>query len=67
MAIACCLRVDPAAARIARILDTKHLEWFYASEPLLDELSRTGSCEVDGDVRPIAFGPDGSFLDELPA
>ena len=67
VAIACCLRVDPAAARIARILDTKHLEWFYASEPLLDELSRTGSCEVDGDVRPIAFGPDGSFLDELPA
>lgn len=67
VAIACCLRVDPAAARIARIIDTKHLEWFYASEPLLDELGRTGSCEVVGDVRAIAFGSDGSFLDDLPA
>ena len=31
VAIACCLPVDPAAARIARILDTKHLEWFFAT------------------------------------
>jgi hypothetical protein len=67
VAIACCLRVDPARARIARILDTKHLEWFYASEPLLDELSRTGTCEVVGDARPIDFDPDGRLVDDFPA
>jgi hypothetical protein len=66
VAIACCLRVDPAAARIARILDTKHLEWFYASEPLLDELRRTDSCDVVGDVRPIGFDSDGRLGDEFP-
>jgi hypothetical protein len=67
VAIACCLRVDSSTARIARILDTKHLEWFYASEPLLDELKRTGSCEVVGDIRPMAFDSDGQFVDDLPA
>jgi hypothetical protein len=67
VAIACCLRVDATTARIARILDTKHLEWCYASEPLLDELSRTGSCEIVGDVRPMAFDANGSLLDDLPA
>jgi hypothetical protein len=67
VAIACCLRVDPAEARIVRILDTKHLEWFYASEPLLDELRGTGSCDVTGDVQPIGFDADGRFVDELPA
>ena len=67
VAIACCLRVDATTARIARILDTKHLEWFYASEPLLDELSRTGTCEVVGDLRPIGFDPDGELVDDFPA
>ena len=67
VAIACCLRVDASTARIARILDTKHLEWFYASEPLLAELERTGSCEVVGDIRPMAFDPGGQFVDDLPA
>ena len=32
VAIACCLRVVPADARIVRILDTKHLDWFFASK-----------------------------------
>ena len=67
VAVACCLRVEPAQARIARILDTKHLEWFYASEPLLPALIAMGTCEVAGDLSPIAFGPDGTLLDHMPS
>ena len=67
IAIACCLRVDPARARVVRILDTKHLEWFYASEPLLEELRRNGASEVTGPIRPIGFDAAGRFVDDLPS
>jgi hypothetical protein len=66
VAIACCLRVEPAEARIVRILDTKHLEWFYASEPLLEELRSSGRCEVAGAVTDIAFDDRGQLRDALP-
>ncbi|HUQ77524.1 MAG TPA: hypothetical protein VM427_01460 [Patescibacteria group bacterium] len=66
VAIACCLRVDPATARVARVLDTKHLEWFYASEALLAEIAEIGSCEVSGPARPIGFDGGGTFTDVLP-
>lgn len=66
VAIACCLKVRAESARIIRMLDTKHLEWFYASEPLLDELVATGSCEIVGRVAPIAFDADERFTDDLP-
>jgi uncharacterized protein (DUF362 family) len=67
IAIACCLRVDPATARVARILDTKHLEWFYASESVLAELGSNGSSEIAGPIGPIAFDDDGQFVDALPS
>jgi hypothetical protein len=63
IAIACCLRVDPPRARIVRIPDTKHLEWFYASEPLVAELQQGASSEIVGPVRPIAFDSGGQFID----
>jgi lactate racemase-like protein len=66
VAISCCLQVDPARARIARILDTKHLEWFYASESVLADLEPNGSSEVSGAVQPIAFDEEGRFVDDLP-
>jgi lactate racemase-like protein len=66
VAIACCLRVDSARARVARIVDTKHLEWFYASEPLLAELEHDGSSQIAGPIRPIAFDDEGRFTDDLP-
>ena len=66
IAIACCLRVDPARARVARILDTKHLEWFFASEPLLAELAMDGSSEIAGPIRAIGFDHEGRFVDDLP-
>jgi hypothetical protein len=67
IAIACCLQVDPARARIARIVDTKHLEWFYASESVLAELASDGSSEIAGPIGPIAFDDEGRFVDDLPA
>jgi hypothetical protein len=66
LALACCLRVDPQTARIARIRDTKHLEWFLASEPLLDELRGRDDCEVSGEAAEIRFGETGDLLDSLP-
>jgi hypothetical protein len=67
LAIACCVRVDAATARIARIRDTKQLEWFLASEPLLAELQDRDDCEVADAPSPIGFDPQGAFLDTLPA
>jgi hypothetical protein len=67
VAIACCLQVRAETARIIRLLDTKHLEWFYASEPLLAELVAAGSCEVAGPAGPIGFDPDGRLTDILPS
>jgi hypothetical protein len=67
LALACCLRVDPAEARIARIRDTKHLEWFFASEPLLEELRGRPDCEIRGDASSIGFDATDSFIDALPS
>jgi hypothetical protein len=66
LALACCLRIDPARARIARILDTKHLEWFFASEPLIEELRGRDDCEIHGEAAPIGFDEAGEFIDALP-
>jgi len=59
IALACCLRVESARARIARIADTKHLEELWASEPLLPELLATGQVEQLGEAREIAFDEAG--------
>jgi hypothetical protein len=67
IAIACCLGVDAAKARIVRILDTKHLAWFFASEPLLAELLASGRCEIADGPTSIAFDDRGGFSDALPA
>jgi len=66
IAIACCIKVDPASARIARILDTKHLDWLLASEPLLDDLRARGDCEVVRPAAAIRFDDEGGFADALP-
>jgi hypothetical protein len=65
VALACCLKVIVPEARIARILDTKHLGWFYASEPLLPELIDGGHCEIVANVAPIGFDAEGALTDEL--
>lgn len=65
LAIASCLRVDPETTRIARIADTKHLEWFYASEPLLAELRERPDCSIEGEPAPMAFDSQGDLADPL--
>jgi hypothetical protein len=66
IALACCIQVNAATARIVRILDTKHLGWLYASEGLLPELLAKGGCEVVAGPAPIGFDPQGRFIDEFP-
>jgi len=66
VALACCTRVTTEQARIARIRDTKHLEWLYASASLVPDLLASGVCEVVRGARPIAFDRAGRFIDELP-
>ena len=63
IALACCLQVDPATARIARIRNTKHIEDLWASEPLLPELLATGRVELLGELAPIAFDASGMLAD----
>lgn len=63
VALACCLKTTVEGARIARIQDTKHVEDFWASEPLLPELLATGRVEPLAEPRPIAFDGGGMFAD----
>jgi len=66
VALACCIKVTASQARIARIRDTKHLEWLYASAPLVPDLLASGVCEVVRGAQPIGFDGAGRFTDELP-
>ena len=63
VALACCVRVDPATARIVRARDTKHLEWLYVSEAALTDVLATGRCEVLGPLHPVAFDADGMLAE----
>jgi hypothetical protein len=67
VAIACCLNVEAPTARIARILDTKHLGWFYASAALLPELRAEPRCEVLADPAAIGFDDSGALTDPWPS
>ncbi len=59
--VACCLNTETERARIVRIRDTKHLETFWASEPLLPELLETGRVEVLGEPEAMRFDSNGMF------
>lgn len=64
VSLACCLNVQPETARFLRVRDTKHLEYFWASEPLLAELMATGTCEVLAEPQPVRFDVDGMFMEK---
>jgi len=66
IALACCIKVAPAEARIVRARDTKHLELLYVSAAFLPELLATGRCEVVRPAAPIAFDAAGMLADPLP-
>ena len=59
IALACCVQVESATARIARIEDTKHLETFWASEPLLPQLLASERVNLIGEPEPIRFDARG--------
>ena len=63
VAIACCVRVEPPAARIVRSRDTKHVDLMYVSEPALDEVLATGRCEIVRPLEAIEFDRDGMFAE----
>ncbi|MCC6793248.1 MAG: DUF2088 domain-containing protein [Thermomicrobiales bacterium] len=62
LALASAQRVEAETARIARIKNTKDVEEFWASEPLLPELLETGRVEVLGELAPMAFDANGMFV-----
>jgi hypothetical protein len=66
LALAACLRVEAAQARIVRVRSTKHLERLWVSEPALADVLATGRCELLGPPRPIGFDADGMLGDEGP-
>ena len=65
IALACCIKVTPAGARIVRARDTKHLELLYVSAAALPELLATGRCEIVRPAAPIAFDAAGMLADPL--
>ena len=65
-ALASCLRLDPATARIVRVRSTKDLELLWISEPALADALATGRCEVVEPARPIAFDADGMLGPDMP-
>lgn len=66
LAIAACLRVDAATARIVRARSTKDLERLWVSEPAIDEVLAGGRCELLGPPQPITFDAGGMLPDETP-
>jgi hypothetical protein len=65
LALVCCIKVNPATARIVRVRDTKHLDLLYVSAAALDDVLATGRCEVVCPLAPIAFDAAGMFADPL--
>jgi hypothetical protein len=65
IALACCIKVVAATARIVRVRDTKHLDLLYVSAAALDDVLATGRCEVVRPLVPIAFDAAGMFADPL--
>jgi hypothetical protein len=61
VALACCVRIEVGSSKIVRILDTKHLEAFWASEPLLPALLASERVTVESAPEPIGFDADGMF------
>jgi hypothetical protein len=65
VALASCLHVEPERALLCRIRDTKHLEEFWASEPLLADLLADGRIEQISEMQDITFDEYGMFADTL--
>ncbi len=63
VALGSAFMTKPDTARIARIKNTKDVEEFWASEPLLPELLATGRVELLSDPEPVTFDSTGMLID----
>jgi hypothetical protein len=63
IALASCLKIQPATSRIMRIQDTKHVETLWASELLLPDILDEGRVTQTGDLREISFDAGGMLVD----
>ncbi len=59
LAIASAINTPTEQARIARIPNTKDLEYLWISEPLLADLLAAGAADQIGELQAIAFDADG--------
>ena len=63
IALACCVAIESAAARIVRVPDTKHLDRLWVSQPAVAAALETGRCDIVRAAGPIRFDADGMFVD----
>jgi hypothetical protein len=66
VAIAACVGIEAAAARILRVRNTKDLGVLLVSEAALPEVLASGRCEVAGPLDEISFDAAGMFEAALP-
>jgi hypothetical protein len=64
-AVWCCLGVEPAAARVVRIVNTSHLSELWISEALLPAARALPTLEILGDPAPPAFDAAGNLRREV--
>jgi hypothetical protein len=65
IALACCIKVTPENARVVRARDTKHLDLLYVSAAALQDVLKTGKCELVRPLGPIGFDAAGMLADPL--
>ena len=58
------LQTEVETAKIARIKNTKDVEEFWASEPLLPEILATGKVELLSEPEPILFDASGMLVEQ---
>ena len=63
VAVQTCLGVDPAKARIVRIVNTKKLHKILMSETYLEEIGGKPEFAILGEAKPFAFDAGGTLLD----
>ncbi len=63
VALGSAFMTEVETAKIARIKNTKDVEEFWASEPLLPELLATGKVELLSDPEPICFDEAGMLIE----
>jgi hypothetical protein len=66
VAIAACVGIEPASARILRVRSTKHLELLWVSEAAVPAVMASGRCEVVEPPRAITWDATGLFEDAFP-